>query len=228
MSWRLLAPRALLRTTIMAFMILMASLIAPVHSTPAQAAALGDCVDPVFCLLGAQLPDLKIVVKLTSVPNNYPTPSVPNNYPTAVPTATATPYPTQTSAVPTYDAMPPAMTPTATAYSAQPQPTATKTARPHRRGERLKVKVKVSVRIRPLADARIKLLLTSKSTVLAQGVVRVRANAQGLVTRSIALGYSTLKPLRATLKVRVSTAYGAVTHAAPVLLQPAPTTPPPY
>jgi hypothetical protein len=56
----------------------------------------------------------------------------------------------------------------------------------------------------------------------------VRANAQGLVTRSIALGYSTLKPLRATLKVRVSTAYGAVTHAAPVLLQPAPTTPPPY
>src|ERR671932_1125613 len=220
MSWRLLAPRALLRTTIMAFMILMASLIAPVHSTPAQAAALGNCVDPVFCLLGAQLPDLKIVVKLPSVPNNcptpsvpnnYPTPSVPNDYPTAVPPATATPYPTETSAVPTYDAMPPAMTPTATAYSAQPQPTATKTARPHRQGERLKVKVKVSVRIRPLADARIKLLLTSKSTVLAQEVVRVRANAQGLVTRTIALGYSTRKPLRATLKVRVSTSYGAVT-----------------
>jgi hypothetical protein len=143
MSWRLLAPRALLRTTIMAFMILMASLIAPVHSRPAQAAALGDCVDPVFCVLGAQLPDLNIGVK---------PPSVPNNYPTAVPTATATPYPTETSAVPTYDAMPPAMAPTATAYSVQPQPTATKAARPHRRGERLKVKVKVSVRIRPIAD----------------------------------------------------------------------------
>jgi hypothetical protein len=127
----------------MAFMILMASLIAPVHSRPAQAAALGDCVDPVFCLLGAQLPDLNIGVKLSSVPNNYPT---------AVPTATATPYPTETSAVPMYDAMPPAMAPTATAYSAQPQPTATKAARPHRRGERLKVKVKVSVRIRPIAD----------------------------------------------------------------------------
>jgi hypothetical protein len=93
---------------------------------------------------------------------------------------------------------------------------------------KVKVKVKVSVRIRPLADARIKLLLTSKSTVLAQAVVRVRANAQGLVTRSIALSYSTRKPLRATLKVRVSTPYGAVTRAAAVLLQPAPTTPPPY
>ena len=38
MSWTPLAPRASLRTRIMAFMILMASLIAPVYSTPAHAA----------------------------------------------------------------------------------------------------------------------------------------------------------------------------------------------
>ena len=94
MSWTPLAPRAPLRARIMAFMILMASLIAPVYSTPAHAAfgtvgpldpatnfpfwyqeqdaralRLGYCFDPVFCFLGAQLPD---PTKPPSVPNNFP------------------------------------------------------------------------------------------------------------------------------------------------------------
>jgi hypothetical protein len=43
MSWTPLAPRATLRTKILAFLILMASLSAPVYSTstPAHAATLG-------------------------------------------------------------------------------------------------------------------------------------------------------------------------------------------
>src|SRR2546423_3876298 len=94
MSWTPLAPRAPLRARIMAFMILMASLIAPVYSTPAHAAfgtvgpldpatnfpfwyqeqdaralRLGYCFDPVNCFLGAQLPD---PTKPPSVPNNFP------------------------------------------------------------------------------------------------------------------------------------------------------------
>src|SRR5256714_10769854 len=92
MSWTPLAPRAPLRARIMAFMILMASLIAPVYSTPAHAALaavgpldpatkfpfwyqdasglrLGYCFDPVFCFLGAQLPD---PTKPPSVPTNFP------------------------------------------------------------------------------------------------------------------------------------------------------------
>ena len=60
------------------------------------------------------------------------------------------------------------------------------------------------------------------TTVLAQRVVHARANRQGLVTRSVALGYSPASPLRATLGVSVSTPYGAVAHAVAVLLQPAP------
>ena len=98
--------------------------------------------------------------------------------------------------------------------------------------------VVVSVRTRPYADTRITLQLTQKgtrcsgaarqrtcasvTTVLAQRVVHVHANRQGVVTRSIALGYSTPNPLRATLGVRVSTPYGAATRTAVVLLQPAP------
>src|SRR3989440_5465096 len=92
MSWTPLAPRATLRTRIMAFMILMASLIAPVYSTPAHAALaavgpldpatkfplwyqdanglrLGYCFDPVFCFLGAQLPH---PAQPPSVPANFP------------------------------------------------------------------------------------------------------------------------------------------------------------
>src|SRR5256714_6151486 len=98
MSWTSLAPRATLRTRIMAFMILMASLIAPLYSTPAHVALaavgpfgavgpldpatkfpfwyqdaaglrLGYCFDPVNCFLGAQLPD---PTKPPSVPNNFP------------------------------------------------------------------------------------------------------------------------------------------------------------
>jgi hypothetical protein len=77
----------------MAFLILTASLITPLYSTPAHAAAvgtvgpndpatnfpfwyqdanglrLGYCFDPVFCFLGAQLPD---PTKPPSVPNNFP------------------------------------------------------------------------------------------------------------------------------------------------------------
>jgi len=60
------------------------------------------------------------------------------------------------------------------------------------------------------------------TTVLAQRVVHARANRQGLLTRSVALGYSPASPLRATLGVRVSTPYGAATQTAAVLLQPAP------
>src|SRR2546423_11604713 len=99
MSWTSLAPRATLRTRIMAFMILMASLIAPVYSTPAPAALaavgplgaagpldpatkfpfwyqdaaglrLGYCFDPVFCFLGNQLPN---PTQPPSVPTNFPT-----------------------------------------------------------------------------------------------------------------------------------------------------------
>src|SRR2546423_7717019 len=92
MPWTPLAPRATLRTRIMAFMLLMASLIAPVYSTPAHAALaavgpldsatkfpfwyqdanglrLGYCFDPVFCFLGNQLPS---PTQPPSVPNNFP------------------------------------------------------------------------------------------------------------------------------------------------------------
>src|SRR5437763_17056124 len=98
--------------------------------------------------------------------------------------------------------------------------------------------VVVSVRTRPEADTRITLRLTRQGTrcsgaarqrvcarvtaVLAQRVVHGRANRQGLVTRSIPLGYSPTSALRATLGVRVSTPYGAATYAAAVRLQPAP------
>jgi hypothetical protein len=98
--------------------------------------------------------------------------------------------------------------------------------------------VVVQVRTRPGADAGITLRLTRQGTrcsgaarqrvcarvtvVLAQRVVHARANRQGLVIRSVALGYSPTSPLRATLEVRVSTPYGAVTHLAVVRLQPAP------
>src|SRR5436190_1657033 len=51
------------------------------------------------------------------------------------------------------------------------------------------------------------------TVVLAQRVVHVRADRQGLVTRSVALGYSPASILRGTLGVRVWTRYGAVTHA---------------
>jgi chitodextrinase len=98
--------------------------------------------------------------------------------------------------------------------------------------------VVVSVRTRPNANAVITLRLTrqgtrctgtarqrvckSVTTVLAQRVVHARANRQGLVTWSVPLSYSTTSPLRATLGVQVSTRYGAATHTAVVLLQPAP------
>ena len=98
--------------------------------------------------------------------------------------------------------------------------------------------VVVNVRTRPGADAFITLRLTRQgtrcttatrqrvcarvTTVLAQRIVHARANRQGLVTRSVALGYSPASPLRATLGVQVWTQYGAVTHTAAVLLQPAP------
>jgi hypothetical protein len=98
--------------------------------------------------------------------------------------------------------------------------------------------VVVQVRTRPGADTRITLRLTRQGTrcsgaarqrvcksvtvVLAQRVVRVRADRQGLVTRSVTLGYSPANALRATLRVRVWTHYQAVTHMAAVLLQPAP------
>jgi hypothetical protein len=59
------------------------------------------------------------------------------------------------------------------------------------------------------------------TTVLAQQVVHARTNRQDLVTRSVALGYSPANALRATLGVRVWTRYGADTHVAAVLLQPA-------
>jgi cytochrome c peroxidase len=183
-----------------------------------------------------------------------PTPQTPAPAtPTALPTATATPQPIATSAVPTtYAATPLAMTPTATAYlGAGPQPTATKTARPDSHREKLTVSVRVrggiirhgesvmvSVRTRPGADTRITLRLTGKSTrcsgaarqrvcarvtvVLAQRVVHGRANRQGLLTRSVALGYSSASALRATLGVQVWTRYGAVTHTAVVGLLPTP------
>jgi hypothetical protein len=98
--------------------------------------------------------------------------------------------------------------------------------------------VVVSVRTRPNANTVITLRLTrqgtrctgtarqrvckSVTTVLAQRVVHARANRQGLLTWSVPLSYSTTSPLRATLGVQVSTPYGAATHTAAVLLQPAP------
>jgi hypothetical protein len=98
--------------------------------------------------------------------------------------------------------------------------------------------VVVSVRTRPGADTRITLRLTRQGTrctgaarqrvcarvsmVLAQRVVHVRANRQGLLTRSVTLGYSPASALRATLGVHVWTPYGAVTHAVVVRLQAAP------
>jgi hypothetical protein len=60
------------------------------------------------------------------------------------------------------------------------------------------------------------------TVVLAQRVVHARANRQGLVTRSIALGYSPASAVRATLGVQVSTPYGAASYATVVRLQPAP------
>jgi hypothetical protein len=167
--------------------------------------------------------------------------------PTAVPPATATPSPTAPSALPTYAPTPLAMAPTATAYlAAQPQPT----ARPASHREQPKVTVSVShgiirhgksvmvrVRTRPGANALITLRLTRQGTrctgaarhrvcarvtvVLAQRVVRVRANRQGLAIRSVTLSYSPASAVRAMLGVRVTTPYGAVTHAAAVLLRPA-------
>jgi hypothetical protein len=148
--------------------------------------------------------------------------------------------------------MTPAATPTARpAATATPRPTATKTAHPDSHREQPTVTVRVphgiiahgapvvvQVRTRPGADAVITLRLTRQGTrctgaarqrvcrpvtvVLAQRVVHVRANRQGLVTRSVALGYSPASTVRATLGVHVSTRYGAVTHTAAVLLQPAP------
>src|SRR5205807_10511066 len=136
--------------------------------------------------------------------------------------------------------------PTATAT---PRPTATARPAPRREQPRVTVRVPraiiphgapvvVSVRTRPGADTRITLRLTRQGTrcsgaarqrvcasvtvVLAQRVVHVHANRQGLLTQSVALGYSPASAVRATLGVRVSTPYGAVTHAAAVLLQPAP------
>jgi hypothetical protein len=135
--------------------------------------------------------------------------------------------------------------------SATPRPTATKTPRPASRQDKpqLTVRIKrgiiahgapvvVQVRTRPGADAVITLRLTRQGTrcttvarqrvcrpvtvVLAQRVVHMRANRQGLVARSVALGYSPASAVRATLGVHVSTRYGAVTHTAAVLLQPAP------
>jgi hypothetical protein len=98
--------------------------------------------------------------------------------------------------------------------------------------------VLVSVRTRPNADALITVRLTRQSarctgaaphrvcasvtTVLAQRVVRARANRQGLLTQRVALGYAPAKTLRATLAVRVATRYGTVTRAAVVVLKPAP------
>jgi hypothetical protein len=166
---------------------------------------------------------------------------------TARPAATAT-----RTALPAATATPGAVISTATAgLDAQPRPTATKTAHPAPRREQPSVSVRVrggiiahgtpvvvQVRTRPGADARIMLRLTRQGTrcttvarqrvcrpvtvVLAQRVVHVRANRQGLVSRSVALGYSPASALRATLGVHVSTRYGAVTHTAAVLLQPAP------
>jgi chitodextrinase len=166
--------------------------------------------------------------------------------------ATATPPTATSAVLTTGAPTPLAMTPTATAgLDARPQPTAPKTALPDLRREQPKVTVRVprsiiphgapvvvSVHTRPGADTRITLRLTRQgkqctgsawrpvcarvTTVLAQRVVHGRANRQGLLTRSVALGYSPASALRATLEVRVSTPYGAATHAVVVLLQPAP------
>jgi hypothetical protein len=187
-------------------------------------------------------------VATTLTPPATATPTAPpaTATPTAPPAATATPV----AATATLPAAPVTATtpPTATA---RPRPTATKTARSDPRREQPTVTVRVprgiishgtlvmvSVRTRPGADTRITLRLTRQGTqctgsarrrvcarvtaVLAQKVVHGRANRQGLLTRSVALGYSPASPLRATLEVHVSTPYGAVTHTAIVLLQPAP------
>ena len=98
--------------------------------------------------------------------------------------------------------------------------------------------VVVRVRTRPGAETRITLRLTRQGTrcttvahhrvcrpvtvVLAQRVVHARANRQGLVTQSVALGYSPASAVRATLGVHVSTRYGAASYAGAVRLQPAP------
>jgi cytochrome c peroxidase len=178
-----------------------------------------------------------------------PATSMPTALPAA--TATPQPTETSAVPT-TDDPAPLAMTPTATAsLYAQPQPTATTTARPDRRHEQPSVTVRVrggiirhgesvmvQVRTHPGTDARITLRLTgkstrctgaarhrvcvSKTTVLAQRVVHVRANRQGLLTRSVALNYGPASALRATLGVRVQTPYGAVTHMAAVRLQAAP------
>jgi hypothetical protein len=95
--------------------------------------------------------------------------------------------------------------------------------------------VLVRVRTRPDADAIITLRLTrrgerctgsaqrrvcaSVTTVLAQGVVYARANRQGLVTQRVPPGYTPTSTLRATLSVQVRTRYGALTHAAVVLIE---------
>jgi chitodextrinase len=183
----------------------------------------------------------------TATPTALPATSTP----TTLPAATAT---TATSPAAPATATPLAVIPTTTAgLDARPRPTATKTARPDPRREQPKVTVRVprgiiphgapvvvNVRTRPGADAFITLRLTRQgtrcttatrqrvcarvTTVLAQRIVHARANRQGLVTRSVALGYSPTSPLRATLGVQVWTQYGAVTHAVAVLLQPAPRT----
>jgi hypothetical protein len=148
--------------------------------------------------------------------------------PPATPTPTARPVPTAT-----------------------PQPTAPKTAHPDSHREQPKVTVRVrggiishgvpvvvQVRTRPGADTRITLRLTRQGTgcsgaarqrvcarvtvVLAQRVVHVRANRQGLVLQSVPLSYRAASALRATLGVQVSTRYGAASYAAAVRLQAAP------
>jgi chitodextrinase len=186
----------------------------------------------------------------TATPTAVPATSTPTTLPAATPTPAATTATLPATATPL--AMTPAATPTARpAATATPRPTATKTAHPDSHREQPTVTVRVphgiiahgapvvvQVRTRPGADAVITLRLTRQGTrctgaarqrvcrpvtvVLAQRVVHVRANRQGLVTRSVALGYSPASTVRATLGVHVSTRYGAVTHTAAVLLQPAP------
>jgi len=198
-----------------------------------------------FLGLDPQLADTSAAATTPQTPATSTPAALPTATATPQPTATSA-VPT------TYAATPLAMTPTATAYlAARPQPTATKTAHKdsHRVNLTVTVRVRggiirhgesvmVSVRTRPGADTRITLRLTGKSTrcsgaarqrvcasvtvVLAQRVVHVHANRQGLVTQSVALGYSPTSAVRATLGVRVSTPYGAVTHTAAVRLQPAP------
>jgi hypothetical protein len=132
------------------------------------------------------------------------------------------------------------------AATATPTPRPTATPPSHREKVTVSVRVRggiiahgtpvvVSVRTRPGADAVITLRLTRQGTrcttvahhrvcrpvtvVLAQRVVHGRTNRQGLVSRSIALGYSPASAVRATLGVHVSTRYGAASYAAAVRLQ---------